>query len=368
MPVTVALHAGQLLQQVPGGIGRYTRTLLDGLPAAGVTVVPFGAGRWPEVAAGPEPPGYVNLGPPGAPLRYELWHRLRRPALPASCGADVVHAPSLAVPPPGRRPLVVTVHDVAFLRFPDAFTRRGVAFHRRGLALARAEATTVIVASAHTRDELVTGGFPPERIAVIPHGVRVPPPPPDTELDARLRSVRVEEPYVLAVGTIEPRKGFDTLAEAMARRRRRDRATRLVLVGPRGWLHVDGLEQPGVRELGRLDDDVLDALYRRAAVVAVPSRYEGFGLPALEAMARGAAVVASATSSLPEVVGDAGELVPPGDPDAWAGTLDRLLADPDRRAELGAAARRRAASFTVEASIEAHAQVYAAALGARSRP
>lgn len=366
MPVTVALHAGQLLQRVPGGIGRYTRTLLDGLPPAGVNVVPFAAGRWSEVA-GPEPPGYVDLGPPGAALRYELWHRLRRPALPAAVDAEVVHAPSLAVPPPGRRPLVVTVHDVAFVRYPDAFTRRGVGFHRRGLTLARREATTVIVASAHTRDELVATGFPPERIAVVPHGVRVPAPPPDAELDAHLRSVRVEEPYVLAVGTIEPRKGFDTLAEAMARRRRRDRATRLVLVGPRGWLQVEGLEQPGVRELGRVDDDVLDALYRRAAVVAVPSRYEGFGLPALEAMARGAAVVASDATSLPEVVGDAGILVPPDDPDAWAGALDRLLADPDLRAGLGAAAAQRAASFSVEASMEGHAQVYAAALGARSR-
>jgi glycosyltransferase involved in cell wall biosynthesis len=364
-PVSVALHVGQLRQRVPGGIGRYVQTLLGTLPAAGTRLVPFAAGPWPAVA-GPCPPGYLDLGPPRDALRYECWHRLRRPRLPASLDADVVHAPSLAVPPAGHRPLVVTVHDVAFLRTPEHFTRRGIGFHRRGLALARREAARVIVASAHTRGELVREGFDPGRIAVVPHGVVVPPPPDATEIEARLRSVRVEPPFVLAVGTIEPRKGVDTLVAAMARRRARDRRTRLVLVGPRGWLSVDGLDAPGVRELGRVDDDVLDALYRTAAVVAVPSRYEGFGLPALEAMARGTPVVASDTSSLPEVVGDGGVLVPPDDPDAWAAALDRLLADPERRAELAGAARARAARFTLEDQVAGHQEAYAAAAGARA--
>src|SRR4051812_32202705 len=138
------LHVGQLLQPVPGGIGRYIVHLARNLPSAGVEVVPFGAGR-------PSPRVHnligttVDLGwPPGA-LRYEMWHQLRRPRV--DLGVDVVHAPSLAVPAVRDVPLVVTVHDVAFLREPEAFTRRGLAFHRRGLEIAHREAAAIITAS-----------------------------------------------------------------------------------------------------------------------------------------------------------------------------------------------------------------------------
>jgi hypothetical protein len=154
----VALHVGQLLQPVPGGIGRYVDGLLGTLPDVGVDLVTFAAGPAPagrSIAL----PGYVDLGRPHAPWRYELWHRLRRPAVPVR--SDVIHAPSLALPPSHDTPLVVTIHDLAFLRHPEVFTRRGVDFHRRGLAIAYREAAVVIAISDFTRGELIRCGFEP---------------------------------------------------------------------------------------------------------------------------------------------------------------------------------------------------------------
>jgi glycosyltransferase involved in cell wall biosynthesis len=354
----VAIHVGQLLQPVPGGIGRYVEGLVNALPEAGVDVVPFAAGSlsprrreaWPHA---------VNLGPPPSPWRYELWHRLRRPVV--RLGTDVVHAPSLAIPPAGPAPLVVTVHDVAFLRHPEAFTRHGVEFHRRGLAITYREAAVVITASQFARGELIRAGFAPERIHLAPHGVAVPEPEPDNLAELRVRRVGVREPYVLCVGTIEPRKGLDVLASAFRTVHRKLPDASLVVVGPQGWLAVSGLDAAGIVELGRVDDATLDALYRRAEICAVPSRYEGFGLPALEAMARGTAVIASDASSLPEVVADAGLLVPPGDVAAWADALIDLLDDDATRTELGARGVRRAAGFAWAASAHAHYKAYATA-------
>lgn len=355
----VALHVGQLLQRVPGGIGRYVTELRGALDALGVDVIPFAAGD-PSVHRLAALPGYVDLGHPWVPMRYELWHRLRRPVV--RIPADVVHAPSLAVPPTGRTPLVVTVNDVAFVHHPEAFTRRGVAFHRRGLELARRHAASVVVPSEFTRDELVALGFDDRRLFVARHGVAVTTTTPDDEVATRLRRVAVTEPYLLAVGTIEPRKNLPTLAAAIARVRREHAGLRLVLAGPRGWGEVPGLDTGWVRELGAVDDATLHALYRGAVACGIPSRYEGFGMPALEAMARGCPVIASDVASLPEVVGDAGVLVAPDDLGAWAQALTALLDDPARRAELVRRGTARAAGFTWETSARAHLDAYAGAI------
>jgi len=264
-----------------------------------------------------------------------------------------VHAPSLAVPPPGRAPLVVTVHDLAFLTHPGCFTARGRAFHARGLELARREALVVVVPSRFTGDELAAHGFPGELIHVVPHGIDLPP-------ERSEAASPVPGPFVLAVGTVEPRKGIDVLLEAFSRLD--GSGARLVIAGPRGWGEVPDLDRPGVVALGRVDEATLDGLYRHAAVLAVPSRTEGFGLPVLEAMARGCPVVASDAGALPEVVGDAGILVPAGDPEALAAALGALLADENRRAALAAAGRRRTAEFTWPACLDGHLRAYEAAL------
>ncbi len=358
--VKAGLHTGQLLQPVPGGIGRYVVHLARNLPAADVGVVCFGAGV-PSARVQGLIGTYVNLGWPRGPLRYEMWHQLRRPRVRLE--TDLIHAPSLAIPPT-RQPLVVTVHDVAFLREPSAFTRRGLAFHRRGLTIADREAAAIVTASRFARDELVSIGFERDRIHLAPHGVEVRTPEPDEQIDARIAALDLRSPFVLAVGTVEPRKGLDILAQALDVARARVPGLTVAIVGPPGWLEVAGLDAPGIRQLGTVDERTLDALYRRALVCAVPSRYEGFGLPALEAMARGCPVVASNATSLPEVVGSAGTLVPVGDVESLARALVEVAEDRevrDRMAELG---RARAAGFTWQGSAHAHAAAYAAALEA----
>jgi glycosyltransferase involved in cell wall biosynthesis len=355
------LHVGQLLQPVPGGIGRYIVHVARNLPAAGVEVVPFGAGA-PSARVQSLIGTTVDLGWPRGPLRYELWHQLRRPRV--DLDVDVVHALSLAIPAVRDLPLVVTVHDVAFLREPEAFTRRGLTFHRRGLEIAHREAAAIITASRFARDELIDVGFDRDRIHLAPHGVETRVPESAAQMRARLDSLGLERPYVVAVGTIEPRKGLDTLAKALAAARASEPDLELAIVGPAGWLAVAGLEAPGIHRLGTVDERTLDAVYRNAVACAVPSRYEGFGLPALEAMARGCPVIASNATSLPEVVGTAGTLVPVGDVEAWAHALVTTLRDDALRDEMSRRGRERAEGFTWLGSAHAHAAAYAAAVDA----
>ncbi|GIU88813.1 MAG: glycosyl transferase [Acidimicrobiia bacterium] len=355
----VAVHAGQLLQPVPGGIGRYVAALLAELPGAGAEVVAFGAGGRPGSVPARVP--WIDLGPPRGTARYELWHRLRRPRV--RIDADVFHAPSLAVPPVVPAPLVVTVHDVAFLRLPHAATRRGVAFHTRGLELARAEAAVVLCPSEFTRTELLAEGFDPDRVLVVPHGVDPPGPRDPADIDLTLQRCGVRPPYVLHVGTIEPRKDVPTLVAAVERLRSRHPDLTLVLAGPRGWGSVTGVDRPCVRLLGDLPWPVVDALYRRAAACCVASRYEGFGLPVLEAFARGTPVVAADNSALREVTGDAGVPFPTGDADALADALGGVLDDGARRAELRRRGLARAAAATWRSAAAAHLRAYARAAG-----
>lgn len=351
----VGLHVGQLLQPVPGGIGRYIVHLVRNLPAADVDVVCFGAGT-PSARVRALIGDTVDLGWPRGPLRYELWHRLRRPLV--RLDVDLVHAPSLAVPPVRDRPLVVTVHDVAFLREPAAFTRRGLSFHQRGLEIAHREAAAIITASRSARDELIDVGFERERIHLAPHGVEVRVPDPPEEIDARLRKLGIGSRFVLSVGTVEPRKGFDTLADAMQLVRRKEPDLVLAVVGPSGWLEVHGLDQPGIVRLGTVDEHSLDALYRRAEVCAIASRYEGFGLPVLEAMACGTPVVTVAEPALVEVAGAAAVVV-----DDVAGLADGIRLALTERARLSRDGLERARAFTWDAVAAATVRVYVEALG-----
>jgi len=352
---SAAIHVGQLLQPVPGGIGRYVRNLLDALPGAGVEAHPF--------AAGPAPHGiapYTDLGQPTGAIRYEAWHRFRRPIIRVP--GDVVHATSLAVPPPGDRPLVVTVHDLVFLRQPEHLTHRGVSFHRRGLAIARREAGAVVVPSEFTKADLASEGFEEKRIHVAPHGVVVTETLPEDVLRARLARLGVRRPFVLFVGTIEPRKGVHDLISAHAALRSKWLHLGLVLAGPAGWGEQPDLDRQGVVMTGAVGDGELEALYQSATVLALPERYSGFGLPVIEAMARGCPVVVTDAGSLPEVAGDAGVVVPVGDVDALAGALASIIDDRARRDELSVLARLRAETFTWERSAAAHRKAYEAAI------
>jgi glycosyltransferase involved in cell wall biosynthesis len=362
----VGVHVGQLLQSVPGGIGRVTELLCAELPRH-TELVAFASGSRTDcwrlaTRLGPEVE-FRGLQMLSQRCRYELWHRTRRPRV--ELGLDVCHAPSLAVPA-SAAPLVVTINDVAFLRHPETFTRHGVRFHERGLEIARVEAAAVITPSSFTRDELVREGFDRERVHHVPLGISRPGCADPATTLACVRALGVTGSYVLVAGTVEPRKAHDVVVSAIRELRARGVDISLVIAGPIGWMPAEAvvaLQQPGVIMLGQVCDAQLDALYRNAAVVATASMYEGFGLTVLEAMARGRQVVASDIPAHAELLGDAGTLVAPGDPDAMADAIEARLADPTCTSSR--VAFRRAAQFRPEATIDGHLAVYRAAASAR---
>jgi glycosyltransferase involved in cell wall biosynthesis len=307
---------------------------------------------------------------PRRPL-HEAWSRTGRPR--PGIDADLIHAPSLAFPSRGRRPLVVTVHDVLFLEFPEAYTAHGLAFHRRALGRLW-EADLVICpsrAAAHALRSV--NRVPPDRIRVVPLGTDLVRP---VHPDGVLRELGIDGRYVVWMGTIEPRKNLGRAISAFLRATNDDRSgdrPTLLLVGPSGWLDRpirDLLERPEVRKrvrrLGRLDRERQAAVYARAEALLLPSLGEGFGLPVLEAMACGTPVVTSDRSSLPEVAGDAAVLCDPLDEESIAAALSSVLTDPKLAERLRQRGLARAAGFTWERTARETAACYREVLaGAR---
>ena len=309
------------------------------------------------------PPIEVRALPLPRLALYEAWHALRWPPVERATGpVDVVHATAVAVPP-SRAPLVVTIHDLAFLANASQATRHGNRFFRRGTELARRHARLVLVPSEATAAECRGAGFAPDRIRVVPWGVEPATVTPD-EVAVMRRTHGIERPYVLFVGTVEPRKNLAGVVGAMATLAGRD--VDLVLVGPVGWNEdLDARLAPlsgtgiGVHRLGFQPPEALAPLYAGSAAFAFPSLREGFGLPVLEAMAAGAPVVTSAGTATAEVAGDAALLVDPRDHDAIGVALARILDDDAVATDLRTRGRARAATFTWERTAELTAAAYA---------
>jgi glycosyltransferase involved in cell wall biosynthesis len=364
-----------LLHEAPGGIGRYTAELVRLLPAHGVTVTPFTA-RHARAAVeqalrahdltGLDP---VILPLPAAVL-YDAWHRFgiagpsRRVA-----PVDLVHAPSPAVPPTGDVPLVVTVHDAAPMVMPEAFTRRGVTFHRQGFAAAAKRARLVIAVSEFSADEIATyTPIPRDRIRVVPNGVDLVPASPQQVDDTRRAFGIDDRPYVFWAGTFQPRKNVRVLLDAFARLDADLVPHRLVLAGPPGWKPDDQdgevARQLGdrVRLLGPVAREHIFPLFAGADLFAFPSRHEGFGIPVLEAMAQGTAVVGADIPALREVAGDAARFVSPDDVTGWVDALRAVLTDERARAELVAHGYERVASYSWARCTAATVAVYDEAL------
>jgi glycosyltransferase involved in cell wall biosynthesis len=297
-------------------------------------------------------------------LRYVLWH-----AVGMAGGArrildtvDVVHTPTFLVPPRRKTPLVVTVLDLSVVLFPNHHGRWWRTLAAAGLRRAVREADALIAISKHTADDLVrVTGVDARRIHVIPLAADSRfAPVVDSSVPPRYG---IEYPYLLYVGTLEPRKNLDVLLHAFARLDHPD--LQLVLAGPKGWMFEEifalvdrlGLTSRVVFP-GFVADADLPALMNSAAAFVYPSEYEGFGLPVLEAMSCGVPVVTTNVSSLPEVTGNAALLVPPRDVDALCRVLRCLLTEQHLRDEMREKGLERASAFSWVRTAQATAEVY----------
>ncbi|MEX1217856.1 MAG: glycosyltransferase family 1 protein [Acidimicrobiales bacterium] len=291
---------------------------------------------------------------------YESWQRLRWPLVERATGTvDVIHATGMAMPPKSA-PIVVTVHDLAFLRDPSQFTRRGVSFFHRAIDLARRDGSVVICPSQATIAECIEHGFDATKLRLVPWGIDVRP-ATDALITTTKAHFGIDGRYVLWAGTIEPRKNLPVLLEAFEGLQ--DRDVTLVLAGPDGWNEqIDTqLNRLGsrVRRVGFVAPETLAALQAGAEVFCFPSRQEGFGLPVLEAMAQGTAVITSSGTATEEVVGDCGIVIDPSDSEALRAALERLLNDDTERARLGRAGSERALrEFTWESTAKALQSAY----------
>jgi glycosyltransferase involved in cell wall biosynthesis len=287
-----------------------------------------------------------------APYRHELALKLRwLPVVETQVGGDAILYPYWPSPPrreKGAPPAAIFVYDLAFRLRPAEVPWQQRVYLGSILRPALRQAAAVLVISEKTRQDLLDC-YPMqglvEKVSVVPLGV-------SNSVAAGPLPEGLEPGFILAVGTIEPRKNYPRLLAAYRALRARISAPPLVIAGRPGWAYGDTLEkikaEPGVRYLGHVDEPTLSALYESAAVLAFPSLYEGFGLPLLEAMARGLPAVVGATGALPELAGEYAILVDPEDVDAIASGLEQVLIDNGLRERLGAASLERAKEFTWE--------------------
>jgi glycosyltransferase involved in cell wall biosynthesis len=269
------------------------------------------------------------------------------------------------------------VHDLSFLRFPEAFRP----LHRSYLTLVTKASTRrarrIIAVSESTRQDVIAFcGVAPEKVVVVANGVtEVFSLAPEADVRANARRLGLPDRFLLYLGTLEPRKNLVRLLEAYALLRRMRGPTEtppLVLAGGKGWYYDEILSRVSALALedvvifpGYVPQEDLPWYYRAAALFVYPSFFEGFGLPVLEAMACGAPVITTTASSLPEVAGDAALLIEPEDIEGMAMAMNRCLDDPDRVAAMRAAGIRRAAGFSWDKTATATADLYRRELGIR---
>ena len=351
---TVAVDINPATRPIATGTETYTRELCRRLPAASPDI------SWRFYASRP---GRGGLGVDVMVLPLQrAWSQVRLPIALASERPALLFVPGHVVPFAWLGPSVTTVHDLAFEIHPEAYGYAERAYLRATTAWAVARCKLLIAPSESTRQDLIERyGASPERVRVVPLGIANPvKPPKSTHL---LEQLGVDGTFVLQVGRIESRKNQ---ASALAAVEQLDGVT-LVLAGPArdSALASKLAGSPRCRVLGKVGQETLELLYDRAAAVLVPSLYEGFGLPVLEAMARGKVVVAAKVSSLPEVGGEAALYFPdPKDPAGIASVLRAALGDQELRETLSAAARKRAAMFTWERTAKEVARVIEEALSA----
>jgi glycosyltransferase involved in cell wall biosynthesis len=340
--LTIALDA-EHFRQSNAGIARYGRSLaaaLRKIPDLAVT----------ELGGGDVVPR-GTLEKKLLTARHDLlWYPWLARREAARVGADVYHSPLLRGPlRRGRPPFVMTVHDLVPVRWPETMPPWHRSYTSRFIGRIIAAADRIIAPSQDTADDLnALLHVPAAKIRVVPNGV-------DAQFFGRpLRASVKWAPYVLFVGTPEPRKNLTRLVSAMTILRERGLLENLVVVGAGGW--GGGVPAgPGIHITGRVTDEELHSLYANATCLALPSLHEGFGLPALEAMAAGTPVVAGRSGALPEVTGGAAVLVDPRSETAIADGIERAIAERDALVALG---RSRARQFSWERAAALTSEVY----------
>ncbi len=377
--VRVAVDATPLLGSRTG-VGEFCSGALGALATRPELSVSAFAITWRRrQMLGPElPPGVPaeQRAMPARPLHL-AWGRVAWPPVEWFVGrADVVHGTNFVVPPTRRAAAVVTVHDLTVLHYPamcQPATLHFPALIRRAVA----RGAWVHTPSRFVAEEVVEAfGVDPGRVRAVAHGI---PPrvvdgtgPGSSSQPAALALPAGARRYLLAIGTVEPRKDYPGLVAAFDRIAGARPDLALVIAGGEGWGSAaldEALASSGygdrVVRAGYVDSPTLGRLLRGAVALVFPSVYEGFGLPPLEAMDAGVPVVATAAGAVPEVVGDGGLLVPPGDAEALAEALASVSDDPHVRAQLAARGRARAATFSWEACGAGLSSLYREAAAAR---
>ncbi|MBI2953590.1 MAG: glycosyltransferase family 4 protein [Chloroflexi bacterium] len=359
------------------GIGRFVRGLIDSLASLDhnneyVLFYSYRGQDKPTVPVASHPNFRECAVPISNRLLTIIWHRLGIP-IPVELitgQVDVFHSPDFVLPPVRRAAKVLTVHDLSFLLFPECAEEGLRSYLERAVPASVARANIITADSANTKNDLVCLlDASPDKVEVVYGGVedRFRPLNGNGEaLSATRRKFGLSYPFILSVGVIEPRKNLKRLVEAYALlKSRAGFQHKLVIAGRKGWLYdavfrrVEDLKlSKDVVFLGPIPDADLVALYNLADVFVYPSLYEGFGLPPLEAMACGTPVVSSNSSSLPEVVGDAGLMAPPEDVEAIADAIERVVFDSALANELRARGLVKAKQFTWYRAAEKIMSVY----------
>jgi glycosyltransferase involved in cell wall biosynthesis len=370
----VALHIDPMFSRVPGGTGRYTSEIVKWLSKIDRSNEYKLMSTYSENAVLEiNQPNFTFLKLSILPreVLYPMWQFLRLPGIDKLIeGSDVVHLPSLVIPPFSRKiKLVVTIHDLAFLIFPQFYTRWGQICMKRGLQIATAKTDKFIADSHFTKDQIVElTGIPEEKIKVIhlAADARYRPVNDRSEIERVLTAYKIDSEYILYLGTLEPRKNIVKLIEAFYLfRNNYSHPLKLVIGGKRGWLYQDIFNRVEELDLGKdvvfpgyIPEDDIPTLMSAATVFVYPSIYEGFGLPPLEAMSCGTPVITSNISSLPEVVGNAGIMVNPDKAEDICEAIGRVVNSPQLRQELVLRGLKRARYFSWEKTAKDTLEVY----------
>ncbi|HTN81745.1 MAG TPA: glycosyltransferase family 1 protein [Acidimicrobiales bacterium] len=279
---------------------------------------------------------------------------------------DLVHHPGGTVPVRTTQPAVLSLHDLQFVDHPEFFSTLKLRYLRAVVPRSARDATVVTAPSEFVRGTVIEHlGIASDRVLVVPHGIPASEPGWATPPDVVRARYDVTGPFLLYPAVTWPHKNHVAVVRALAELGRSHPDVVLVLTGAAGPAEAAVSEEIArlglterVRRTGRIPTVDVNGLYDEAVLTVIPSRYEGFGIPALEAMRRGCPVVAARATALPEVVGDAAMLVDPDDVDGWVSAIDAVLTDPERRAALVTAGRSRAASFSGERAATALLAAY----------